>query len=133
MLIINRYLLILVGVTIILIGLAYCVDPNLLLERYGLTTSNVSEDNVYRGAYGGLFLTLGFAITYGFFSTSFRYTSTMIAALFMGGFAAGRVASIVSLGMPHEQIVGLLIFEIVTTLAFAWLLVTLPEKTHLQT
>ena len=118
----HRYFLLFTGVTLIGIGLAYCLDPNLLLARYELTVSNPSDDNMYRGAYGGLFLTLGAAISYGFFRPDFRRTGTIIALLFMGGFAIGRIASIGSAGMPHEQIVGLLAFEVATSAVFAWFL-----------
>ena len=119
---INRYLLLFTGVTIALIGLAYCVDPNLLLSRYGITVVGISEDNMYRGAYGGLFVTLGIAMAYGFFSAQFQRSATLLALLFMGGFAIGRVASIALVGMPHDQILSLLIFEIATSITFAWLL-----------
>ena len=98
-----------------LIGLIYCVDPNILLARYDLAVSGVSDDNMYRGAYGGLFVVLGATIAYGFFTPSFRQMSTLIALLFMGGFAIGRLSSIVMVGIPHEQIVGLLVFEILST------------------
>ncbi len=127
----QRYLLLCVGVMLTGIGLAYCVDPDLLLSRYDIGIAGVSDDNMYRGAYGGLFLTLGAAIAYGFFSVSFRQTSTLIGLLFMGGFAAGRTASILALGMPHEQIVGLLIFEVVLSTVFGWLLIADAEPLRL--
>ena len=121
---VHRFLLLFTGATLALIGIAYCLDPNLLLSRYEISVAGVSEDNMYRGAYGGLFITLGMAIGYGFFSAQFRQTATLIALVFMSGFAIGRVASIVSLGTPHEQIVGLLVFEIVFAAVFGWLFLT---------
>ena len=124
MLTFHRYLLLVTGVMLSLIGVAYCVDPNLLLTRYELSATGVSEDNMYRGAYGGLFIALGAAIAAGFFVESFRRSATLIALLFMGGFAFGRLVSIASLGMPHEQIVSLLVFEVVASLLFAWMLIS---------
>lgn len=121
---VQRYLLLFTGATLALIGLAYCVDPNILLSRYEINVVDVSEDNMYRGAYGGLFVTLGLAIGYGFFSKPLRRTATVIGLLFMAGFAVGRASSIISLGMPHEQIVGLFVFELVWAAAFGWLLVS---------
>ena len=41
------------GLLLTFIGLAYCIDPNLLLARYDLSVNGASEDNMYRGAYGG--------------------------------------------------------------------------------
>ena len=119
---IHRYLLLFTGTSLAFIGLAYCVDPNLLLARYGLSVAGASEDSMYRGAYGGLFLTLGAAIALGFFSEGFRRTATIIALLFMSGFAAGRLASVSALGLPHENVLGLLVFEIVTAALFGWFL-----------
>ena len=120
----HRGLLFLTGATVAFIGIAYCIDPNLLLSRYDLAVSGVSDDNMYRGAYGGLFIVLGIAIGYGALSTSFRQTATLIALLFMGGFALGRFSSILLVGMPHDQIVGLLLFEVFSALAFTWLLIS---------
>ena len=128
----HRYLLGLTGIMLCLIGIAYCIDPNLLLGRYDLGVVGASEDNMYRGAYGGLFISLGAAITYGFYSASFRRTATLMALLFMSGFAAGRLVSVFATGLPHEQILNLLAFEIVTTLLFAWALIT-PQATAAQT
>ena len=122
----QRYFLLLTGVALVLIGFAYCVDPNFLLARYELSVAGTSEDNMYRGAYGGLFVTVGAAVAFGFHSPSFRQTSTIIALLFMGGFAIGRIASILALGMPHEQIIGLLLFELVSSAVFVWFLVSQP-------
>ena len=118
----HAILLLLTGITLVGIGLVYCIDPNLLLARYGLDVSSVSDDNMYRGAYGGLFITLGASIGYGFVNRAFRKTATVIAMLFMGGFAIGRISSIVALGLPHDNIVSLLIFELVSVAAFGWLL-----------
>ena len=124
----HRYLLLLTGLGLTVIGVAYCVDPNLLLARYDLGVAGASEDNMYRGAYGGLFVAVGAAIGFGFFSSSFRGTATILALLFMGGFAFGRLASIAAVGVPHERIVGLLAFEIVSVALFAWLL--LRRRSH---
>ena len=120
--VIQRYTLLFIGITLVFIGLTYCIDPNLLLARYELSVVGSSEDNMYRSAYGGLFLTTGAAVGFGFFSDSFRQTSTIIALLFMGGFALGRIASILMVGMPHQQIIGLLGFEIVSSAMFVWFL-----------
>ncbi|MEM8767419.1 MAG: DUF4345 domain-containing protein [Pseudomonadota bacterium] len=119
---IHRYLLLGVGATLVAIGAAYCLDPNLLLARYEIAVGDASSDNMYRGAYGGLFLTLGAAMACGFFVESFRNNATWLAILFMGGFALGRLASIAAVGMPQEQILGLLIFEISAVVVFTGLL-----------
>lgn len=124
----QRYFLLITGITLALIGLAYCIDPNLLLVRYELSASGISEDNMYRGAYGGLFITVGAAIAYGFVSQTFAKTSTVIALLFMGGFALGRMASIVAMGLPHQMIMNLFVFEVVSTALFLWFLVSEPTS-----
>lgn len=120
----QRYFLLFTGVSLGAIGLAYIVDPNLLLQRYELAVAGVSDDNMYRGAYGGLFITMGIAIAAGFRSPAFRHTATLITLLFMGGFAVGRIASIVAVGAPHEQITGLLSFEVVASVVCLWFLLS---------
>ena len=110
--------------TLTLIGISYCIDPNFLLARYELSVAGISEDNMYRGAYGGLFITIGGAIAYGFYSRAFERTSLVIALLFMGGFAVGRMASIITLGLPHQMIVNLFVFELVSSALLVWFLVT---------
>lgn len=129
---IHRIVLLFTGITLTLIGIAYCIDPNLLLARYELSVAGASEDNMYRGAYGGLFVFTGAAIAYGFLKESFRQVSTIIALLFMGGFAFGRVASILALGAPHQQIIGLLIFEIISSAIFVWFLLSQPASQPAQ-
>ncbi len=119
----QRWVLLFTGVTLTLIGASYCFDPNLLLARYELSVAGISEDNMYRGAYGGLFITVGIAVAFGFFSKAFLNTATIIVVLFMGGFAIGRIASILARGLPHEQIIGLLLFEIASSVLFIWFLV----------
>ena len=125
--VLQRYSLMLIGAAVALIGIAYCLDPNLLLARYELSVNGASDDNMYRGAYGGLFITLGVAVAYGFLSESFRRTSTLIALLFMGGFAIGRAASILAEGFPHQQIVSLFVFEIASAALLAWFLLPARE------
>ncbi len=127
--VIQRCLLLVTGAMLAGIGLAYCLDPNLLLARYDINVTGISEDNMYRGAYGGLFITLGLAIGYGFIKETFRSTATLLGLLFMGGFALGRIASIASVGVPHDQIMGLLIFEVVMSVLFAWLLMHEASQT----
>ena len=128
----QRYFLLFTGVTLMLIGIAYCIDPNLLLARYDLSATSASEDNMYRGAYGGLFITVGAAVAYGFRSAAFRFASTVFALVFMGGFAIGRIASIALLGMPHQMIINLLVFEIVSSGLLIWFLFRQPSKTATQ-
>ncbi|MEM1403420.1 MAG: DUF4345 domain-containing protein [Pseudomonadota bacterium] len=127
----QRYFLLFTGISLSAIGIAYIADPNLLLQRYDLAVAGVSDDNMYRGAYGGLFVTMGIAISLGFKSPAFRQTATLITLLFMGGFAFGRIASIVAVGTPHEQIAGLLSFELIASAACLWFLLSRRSSQNL--
>lgn len=120
---VHRFLLLSTGLMLVLIGFAYCLDPNLLLSRYDINVLGTSEDNMFRGAYGGLFITLGAAIACGFWWRNYRLMATVLGLLFMGGFALGRLASLALAGIPHEQILGLFVFEVMATVMFAGLLV----------
>lgn len=120
---IQRYFVLLTGLTLTAIGLAYCIDPGLLLARYELGIDSVSHDNMYRGAYGGVFITIGLCIALGFRSEQHRAQATWLVLLIMGGFAIGRLASIAAVGLPHPQILSLLGFEIVSSVVCAYFLI----------
>lgn len=105
-----------------LIGLGYLISPQFMYGLYGIELETVNEANMVRSAYGGLFL--GFAAL--FFLGVRRdqlATPSLIALLtFMGGFAIGRVISIIVDGMPSPLVLSLLVFEIIYSALAAYLL-----------
>ena len=99
-----------------LIGLAYLYDPNMLLANYGLSTDSLGMDNMLRSTYGGLFLCVAGLFAFGALNADRRADALGLLALFMGGLAFGRIASIVMAGTPDPSIMSLLAYEAVAFL-----------------
>ena len=109
----SRIILFLNAAVIALIGLAYLYDPNVLLANYGLSTDGPGIDNMLRGTYGGLFLCMAGLFGWGVINTARRSDALGLLALFMGGQALGRIASLAMVGMPDVSILSLLAYEII--------------------
>ncbi len=108
-----RIVLILNSTLIGLIGLAYLYDPNLLLANYGLSADSPGMDNMLRSTYGGLFLAMAGVFALGAVSASRLSDGLALLALFMGGLALGRLASLAMAGAPDPSINTLLAYEAV--------------------
>ncbi len=107
-----RLILILNAVVIGAIGLAYLVDPNLLLVNYGLVAGEPGMDNLLRGTYGGLFIAMAALFALGAVRQARQRDALGLLALFMGGLAAGRVASLALAGAPDPSMHMLLGYEV---------------------
>ncbi|MEM9279321.1 MAG: DUF4345 domain-containing protein [Pseudomonadota bacterium] len=99
-----------------LIGLGYLYDPNLLLGQYGLEAGSSGMDNMLRSTYGGVFIAVAFIFLVGFLNANRRSDALGIALIFFAGLAVGRLASILSVGLPPSSIMPLLYYEIVAAL-----------------
>lgn len=106
-----RMILILNAIVIGSIGLAYLVDPNLLLANYGLSVGEVGMDNMLRSTYGGLFVAMAGLFALGSVKENRRRDALGLLALFMGGLAAGRIASLTLAGVPDGSMHMLLAYE----------------------
>ncbi len=119
MVILSRTVLVLNSIVIGLIGVAYLYDPNLLLANYGLSADGAGMDNMLRSSYGGLFVAMAGIFALGSFSKVRMNDALVLLALFMGGLAFGRIASLVMAGLPDPSIFTLLGYEaIVCLIAF---------------
>ncbi|UTW55421.1 DUF4345 domain-containing protein [Kordiimonas sp. SCSIO 12610] len=111
-----------------LIGLAYLYDPDLLLGNYGLTASDPSMDNMLRASYGGVSLVLAALWGWGGVKAHRRLDMLALLSLVMGGFALGRIASLIQAGPPQETIYSLLGYEIVVCILSLFLLIKIRQK-----
>ena len=112
---ISKIFLAFITLSIGAIGIVYLYDPNILLVRYDLETGSPGMDNMLRATYGGLFLGSAFIFLVGILVPSRRRDALIFVAIFMGGNAIGRTASMVTVGAPPDAIMPLLFFEIVAT------------------
>jgi len=95
------------------IGLAYLYDPNLLLRQYGLSVQDPGLDNMMRATYGGVFVGVAVIFGIGAVHPSRQKDALMLAALFFGGLALGRVASMIDVGLPPSGLLPLLGYEVI--------------------
>jgi hypothetical protein len=108
----NRLILGSAALGIAAIGAIYLFTPQTLLSIYGIDLRSASEANLYRSAYGGLFL--AFALLFGLGAIGARHSRTALLALltFMGGLAVGRLVSVVADGWPHPLLTAVLVVEL---------------------
>lgn len=102
----------------------YLVNPHLLLNLYGVSIQSTTEANIIRGAYGGLFLLFGLLFVLGALKNNLEHTAQVALALFMGGFAIGRLVSFVVDGSPHALLIMLFIAEVIYASAAMFLIKT---------
>ena len=104
-----------------LIGLGYLWNPNRLLARSELETGSAAMDSMLRSAYGGLFVGMAAIFALGALVPSRTSDALLFTLLFMGGFALGRVVSLVRVGSPGRAVNALLGYEVVATVVAAGL------------
>lgn len=105
-----------------IIGAAYLVAPNFLPSIYGFSLQSVSETNLFRSAYGGVFLAFTLLLCAGAFKEQLAKPALFALLTLMGGFAFGRTVSMVFDGMPHVLLVVIFVVEVTYTLAAIYLL-----------
>lgn len=104
------------------IGGTYLTVPNLLLNVYGFSIQSISEANLFRGAYGGVFIAFALLFCVGALIEQVARPAQFALLTFMGGFALGRLASMAMDGMPHVLLVVVLGVEVAYALAALHLL-----------
>ncbi|MDD9893887.1 MAG: DUF4345 family protein, partial [Gammaproteobacteria bacterium] len=109
-----------------LIGIAYLIDPNILLVNYNMAVTDAGFDNFFRAGSGGLFLALAIGFGLGAIKPEHEKTSLLILLLFMGGLALGRAVSMLAMGLSHPMLGFLFAYEVLAALVAAWLL----KRTH---
>ena len=94
------------------IGVGYLVSPQFMLALYGVSIESVNEANIFRSAYGGLFVAFALLFAYGAFRPAYSQAALLALAAYMGGFALGRIVSIAVDGVPSPLILGWLSIEV---------------------
>ena len=109
----KKILLALAALEIFGVGLVYLIAPQVMAASNGMELRTINDWHAMRAAYGGVFVAFGALFGAGAFSTAFRRPALIAAAVFMGGFALGRIASILVDGAPAPAFYGALASEIV--------------------
>ena len=110
----SKWILGLAALEICGVGLVYLVAPRVMMESNGLTLTGVNDAHLVRSAYGGLFVAFGSLFAAGAVSARLTRHALVALAVFMGGFAVGRIASLLADGWPP----GAFLFALATEIAF---------------
>lgn len=113
----KKLLLLSASLVIGLVGIAYLLFADTMYARYGIEIFSVNEYSMVRGAYGGLFLSFSLIFLSGAIDDRFELLSLTALFTFMLGFALGRLVSIFLDGIPSDQVLSLLAFELVCSIA----------------
>lgn len=97
-LIITRVFLILLALATLNIAIQAILDPQVIFDNVQVQLGNITARNSVRALYGGVNLVFGLFWLYAAFRA--QTTGLILALLYTGGFAIGRVLSLMMDGMP---------------------------------
>ena len=119
-LILTRVFLILLALATLNISVQAILDPQAIFDNVQVQLGNLSARNSVRALYGGVNLAFGLFWLYAAFKQ--QQTGLLLALLYTGGFAVGRILSILMDGMPGAFATQWLITESVFALVAAGLM-----------
>lgn len=117
---ISRIFLILLALATLNIALQAIIDPQVIFDHVHVQLGNLTARNSVRALYGGVNLAFGVFWLYAAFRA--QRTGLLLALLYTGGFAVGRILSVLLDGMPGAFATQWLVTESVFALAAAGLL-----------
>ena len=119
-LLITRIFLILLALATLNIAVQAILDPQVIFDNVQVQLGNITARNSVRALYGGV--NLVFALFWIYAAIRMQTTGLLLALLYTGGFALGRILSIIMDGMPDTFATQWLITESVFALIAAGLL-----------
>jgi Domain of unknown function (DUF4345) len=121
-----RIFLILLALATLNIAVQAMLDPQTIFDNVQVQLGNLTARNSVRALYGGVNLSFGLFWLY----AAFRQQSVglTLALLYTGGFAIGRLMSIVLDGMPGAFAMQWMATETVFAVLSAWLLSRITVK-----
>ncbi len=119
-LMITRVFLILLALATLNIAVQAILDPQVIFDNVQVQLSNITARNSVRALYGGVNLAFGLFWLYAAFRQ--QKTGLLLALLYTGGFAVGRMLSLFMDGMPGAFAMQWLVTESVFALLAAGLL-----------
>jgi len=117
---IARIFLILLGLATLNIAVQAILDPQAIFDNVQVQLGNLTARNSVRALYGGVNLAFGMFWLVAAFRA--QRTGLILALLYTGGFALGRILSMLLDGMPGAFAMQWLVTESVFALAAAGLL-----------
>ncbi len=119
-LIITRVFLVLLALATLNIAVQAILDPQVIFDNVQVQLGNLTARNSVRALYGGVNLAFGLFWLYAAFRQ--QTMGLTLALLYTGGFAVGRILSLIMDGMPDAFAMQWLVTESVFALGAAGLL-----------
>lgn len=119
-LLITRIFLLLLALATLNIAVQAILDPQAIFDNVQVQLGNITARNSVRALYGGV--NLVFALFWMYAAIRMQTMGLLLALLYTGGFALGRILSIIMDGMPDAFATQWLVTESVFALMAAGLL-----------
>jgi hypothetical protein len=104
----TRFTLFGAGLMMLVVGALHLLNPQLMMREPGIVLSSTNHFHVVRAAYGGAYLGIAALFLAGALRRVDVRAALLAVVLIFGGFALGRVVSIVADGMPVPLYLGVL-------------------------
>ena len=108
----TRFTLYGAGLMMLVVGTLHLVAPQMMMREPGIVLDTANHLHVVRAAYGGAYLGIAALFLFGALGRIERRASLAAVATIFGGFALGRVVSIVADGVPVALYLGVLAAEL---------------------
>jgi Domain of unknown function (DUF4345) len=95
----------------LIVGALHLLNPQMMMREPGIVLSTTNHLHVVRAAYGGAYLGIAAVFLAGALRLIDIRAALAAVALIFGGFALGRIFSIVADGMPVPLYLGVLSAE----------------------
>lgn len=108
----TRFTLLGAGLMMLVVGALHLLAPQMMMQEPGIVLSTVNHMHVIRAAYGGAYLGIAALFLLAAVGRVDRRTGLMAVLVIFGGFALGRVFSLVLDGWPVPLYLGVLAAEV---------------------
>lgn len=109
----TRFTLYGAGLMMLVVGALHLAAPQMMMREPGIDLATVNHLHVVRAAYGGAYLGIAALFLAGAARRIESRAALAAVVLLFGGFAVGRIVSIVVDGMPVPLYLGVLTAEVV--------------------
>lgn len=100
------------GLMMLVVGALHLIAPQMMMRAPGIDLGTVNHLHVIRAAYGGAYLGIAALFLAGATQRINPKTALISVVLIFGGFAVGRLVSIVVDGLPVALYLAVLAFEL---------------------
>lgn len=104
----TRFTLLGAGLMMLVVGALHLLNPQMMMREPGIVLSSTNHLHVVRAAYGGAYLGIAALFLAGALQRIEVRAALAAVVLIFGGFALGRIVSIVADGMPVPLYLGVL-------------------------